>query len=123
MTGSRHARSELASAKNALSMLQDIGKHCRVYAPDLRFHGDSDKPKWVGHTLSHALLAPMKCIMHIPKKRVTLFSFRLARCVPFMVLETLLGAQALTIKRVALKKACLILVSFRPSGTLYRTQL
>ena len=104
-------------------ILQDIGKHCRVYAPDLRFHGDSDKPKWVGHTLSHALLAPMKCDKHIPKQRVPLFSFRRAWCVPGMVLETLLGAQALTIKRVAQKRACLILVSFRPSGTLYGAQL
>ena len=67
MTGSRHARSEHANANIALSMLQEIGKHCRVYAPDLRFHGDSDKPKWVGHTLSHALLAPMMCIMYNPE--------------------------------------------------------
>ena len=31
-----------------LCLLQKIAEHCQVYAPDLRFHGDSDKPKWVG---------------------------------------------------------------------------
>ena len=30
-----------------LRCTQEIGKRCQVYAPDLRFHGDSDKPQWV----------------------------------------------------------------------------
>ncbi|CAL5224510.1 g7207 [Coccomyxa viridis] len=29
--------------------VEEIAEHCQVYAPDLRFHGDSDKPKWGYH--------------------------------------------------------------------------
>ena len=44
------AESCSVTATSQLSVLQEIGEHCQVYAPDLRFHGDSDKPKWVGNS-------------------------------------------------------------------------
>ena len=28
-------------------MVQPLSKHCRVYAVDLRCHGDSGRPAWV----------------------------------------------------------------------------
>jgi pimeloyl-ACP methyl ester carboxylesterase len=61
----------MKGASMRLPMLQEIGKQCRVFAPDLRFHGDSDKPKWVGCTVSQALLISMMCILYISVKRMT----------------------------------------------------